>query len=752
MNNITKIKATLLGTPTIYLDGEPISFSHNHVDALIYYILTVKKDNRLNIADMMWGDKYDDEKANNNFRNTLYLLRKALGKDIIKKTGRSIVSLSDEVHISIDIDEFKEDLSALAEHDSIVYLKGFYLKGNTLFNSFVTLRRTEIEREIFNKISKEYEKQDANLILCDKLCGMLITADPFCEDYYQMMMKIYARQNKFSEAEFLYKSLIATLEEELDTTPNESTTSLMSSLRQNHSLQFVSNTAQKHFNDSPVKINNENERVVLDIMALMHGQVQFSILLKFMKMDEDELVRIIESFLLEEYIVEKPLNDLLFYSFTDPELRDKIIESMSLTKRKSLHRRLAAFYEAEFNESKQEKFLPKLAYHYLKCGDRDKFYHFLMRYLYQYISISFDFFPNLNNYDVTYDINTYVYNKEQLEHLFALVNDHMQAYVSDVDKSSYNKNAIRLFAHMLSQYYVKAPDYNRAERYIKLMIQLSSEITDEDDRLSYILEAYKQQAYVYLNLYKPHPMIAQCDKALELCKEIKPTLEGFWTRLKGMAYMLLGKYEQANDMFLQSIVMHESENTDARFEINTSTSLSWLGEIARLRCDYNLAISYYHKALNFTASVHNVIGKAFLYLGMGQCLLDSGDISHAKRYLKSAVDNFEMLHVKWKSSVAYTYYARILVRDYLFEEAARFVKKAMVNSAMLQSPLENCLCAKMIADIKNNHNEKYNKFRDLVLTSLNEEDNYEEIYAENFKKIRSKYEKDYLKNFKFYLS
>ena len=60
-----------------------------------------------------WGDKYDQEKANRNFRNALYRIRKDFGKEFLISDGRQKVRIHPQADMYVDILDMKQDLEVL---------------------------------------------------------------------------------------------------------------------------------------------------------------------------------------------------------------------------------------------------------------------------------------------------------------------------------------------------------------------------------------------------------------------------------------------------------------------------------------------------------------------------------------------------------------------------------------------------------------------------------------------------------------
>lgn len=74
------LKVSLLQTPTVELDGQLLAFPYKRVEALLYYMLVQRSATRQELIALLW-EGFDEATALRNLRNTLYALKKVLGKD-----------------------------------------------------------------------------------------------------------------------------------------------------------------------------------------------------------------------------------------------------------------------------------------------------------------------------------------------------------------------------------------------------------------------------------------------------------------------------------------------------------------------------------------------------------------------------------------------------------------------------------------------------------------------------------------------
>ena len=108
-----RIEVFLLGTPRVYIEKSRYLFPYGRAEAMFYYLVVKGSENKQVLEDIFWGDKYDQEKANRNFRNALYRIRKDFGKEFLISDGRQKVRIHPQADMYVDILDMKQDLEVL---------------------------------------------------------------------------------------------------------------------------------------------------------------------------------------------------------------------------------------------------------------------------------------------------------------------------------------------------------------------------------------------------------------------------------------------------------------------------------------------------------------------------------------------------------------------------------------------------------------------------------------------------------------
>lgn len=679
-----KIEVFLLGIPRVYVNKKRYLFPYGRAEGMFYYLITKGYENKQVLEDIFWGDKYDEEKANRNYRNALYHIRKAFGKDFLITDGRQQIRINPEADLWVDLAEMKENLEILSGKENFWYLDHFEVKESSQFESFIRQKRIETAERIYFLTEEELSREKCRLDLCEEICKNLISMDEFCEKYYQLLMRLYEKAGQENRAEMIYRELQYILEQELDEVPGEEITKLWQQISSRKERKIVQEEKK------PVFFKQESQSEVCESLlkwtAMFCDRAEYRKLKYFSGFEEELFVEGIESLVRRGMIREEEDSGRIYYSFSTEEERRRVYESLSLTKRKSLHSLMAKRFEKQFFLGRDEDILPKISYHYFKSQDRKKSDYYLKEYLSRYLTIAHQYFPVLHDYDVMYNTETYLNNKKQIEFIYEQMEKYVEEYTESVNPESYEKDRLELYLTMLVQSYVKIPDYEKSWEYIGLLEKLQG--TTE--------ETLKQKAFLCMDTYRADELLRFSREGAERAQEASGE-QGFWERLQGIGYILRGEMEKGRQKLLGAAEIFLGKERLEEWGANAAVAYSWLGEIGRLTEDYDSAMEYYRKSLDINANVHNISGKTLLYLHMGKGLFDTGNDKMAERYIKAAVQSFEHLHVMYKRSSAYAYEAVLLFRKGDFFGGAEYLEKAGQYAGYSRDPFERCLYSRILA-------------------------------------------------------
>ena len=219
------LKVTMLQTPSITLDGVPVSLPFKRADALLYYMLVQRSATRQELIALLWENR-DEATGLKNLRNTLYALKKALGGDFLLSPQKSLIIVNGDWEVDCDYDRFTQqgDFSAYQGP----FLQGFAVKHAFSFDEWLGRTREKLHEQYLNHLAQQ--AQDAHKAGDDeesiRLATEYLREDPFDETITAFLMKRLQEKRKYSKAAQVYQKLKDQLSEELGTDPLESTTML----------------------------------------------------------------------------------------------------------------------------------------------------------------------------------------------------------------------------------------------------------------------------------------------------------------------------------------------------------------------------------------------------------------------------------------------------------------------------------------------------------------------------------------------
>ena len=143
------LKVTMLQTPSITLDGVPVSLPFKRADALLYYMMVQRSATRQELIALLWENR-DEATGLKNLRNTLYALKKALGGDFLLSPQKSLILINRDWDVDCDYDRFTQqgDFSAYQGP----FLQGFAVKHAFSFDEWVGRTREKLHGQYLNQL------------------------------------------------------------------------------------------------------------------------------------------------------------------------------------------------------------------------------------------------------------------------------------------------------------------------------------------------------------------------------------------------------------------------------------------------------------------------------------------------------------------------------------------------------------------------------------------------------------------------
>jgi DNA-binding SARP family transcriptional activator len=232
-----EITLTLLGSPQIKVDQQPVRLPYLKAEVLFYYLaVTGRPHSRAALAALLWS-RSSEKQARSSLRNALYTIRKGLKPADPLVIERETICLDlvsirlDTSHFRATIEQTVADTSTLSEALALwqgAFLDDLHLSDAPAFEEWLTDQRAH-----FEALYRQGLFHLGHLCLSQKrfldaqqAIDKLLTLDPLYEAGHQQLMRLYLQTGNRAAALRQYETLRQLLIEELGVDPDPSTQAL----------------------------------------------------------------------------------------------------------------------------------------------------------------------------------------------------------------------------------------------------------------------------------------------------------------------------------------------------------------------------------------------------------------------------------------------------------------------------------------------------------------------------------------------
>ncbi len=223
---------SLLGTPVVYWEAEPLSVSRKKVRALLYYLASTQEPtSREQLTFLFWPD-LDEGTARRNLSHLLTHLRRALPERAILQVTEENVYLNPE-RFWCDVLSFTElcahagiwrRIEAFEQAISLyrgLFLEGFALDDNPEYDTWLSRKRRTLEGLYLETLADtmqvclDREIYDKAIACAERY----LRIDELSEDIHRHLIALYALSGNRSAALRQFERCAAILERELNVSP-----------------------------------------------------------------------------------------------------------------------------------------------------------------------------------------------------------------------------------------------------------------------------------------------------------------------------------------------------------------------------------------------------------------------------------------------------------------------------------------------------------------------------------------------------
>jgi LuxR family maltose regulon positive regulatory protein len=235
----SRLTIQTLGKPQVRVNGKLVTLSQWQTasvrDLFFFFSLTTRSVTKDEIGHVFWPD-IDPAQLKLRFKNNLYRLRHALGKDVIL-FEQNMYFFNRHLDYEYDVEDFDSHLAQVktAEQveDKIVHLSaavklwhGAYLQG--LDAVWAWPERQRLEHACLDALRQlvELHDQSGNRDSALQACRRALEVNPCLEDFHRLAMRLHADRGDRLAVIWQFQACRDALQTELDDIPSEETQAL----------------------------------------------------------------------------------------------------------------------------------------------------------------------------------------------------------------------------------------------------------------------------------------------------------------------------------------------------------------------------------------------------------------------------------------------------------------------------------------------------------------------------------------------
>lgn len=237
------LRLELLGSPRIFLDGQPVNLRRRGAAAVFYFLaVSGASQSRAYLTDLLTGDQ-SEAAVKKLVRNVLSDLRQAIGDILIADT--QTIGLRDDTQIVVDVVTFRTLLAQARPSDNPIllaeavesyrgeFLTGFSMPDAPLFEEWLLAEREQLHQQYIQALELLAAAYASHTQYAEAMetTRRLLNAEPWREEAHRQLMLFLARTGQRSAALMQYEVCRQILHDELGVEPVPETTFLYERLQ-----------------------------------------------------------------------------------------------------------------------------------------------------------------------------------------------------------------------------------------------------------------------------------------------------------------------------------------------------------------------------------------------------------------------------------------------------------------------------------------------------------------------------------------
>ena len=391
----------------------------------------------------------------------------------------------------------------------------------------------------------------------------------------------------------------------------------------------------------------------------------------------DEVLSAGETLLSKGLLKEREEDGKVIWDFTHAKVRECIYESISLSKRQELHKKVAEVLNNAYSPQKWDPELSTmLCHHYMRSGQRAMELKQYLRELIFDITLNHDLFPVVSD-KVLLSCSTPFSSREGTE-------QRISQALALLDEIRTDKNVGRMELKSLEAscfelaggYHISWGEYDKGLVFINEAISISKEFGLSETHI----HCLKHICYMHLQTEDPVRLISTARELIQLSRpENHRHYMATAVRFVGVSMFLSGKYDQAERTFRHSIRLFESlKLTGKCYTLSILVAKCYIAEIFQLKGDHASALAYLESATETSERIGLYWGRSYFHTHAASLALDMNDMSLLFRHIDDAVSLFESCRGGRCGSMLYSIKAIADAERGRQESAERSIERAEI--------------------------------------------------------------------------
>lgn len=422
---------------------------------------------------------------------------------------------------------------------------------------------------------------------------------------------------------------------------------------------------------------NDDEITILRIISVFYGSVTIDMLLKLIDMAAFNVVKILNSFVRKNILIEKEVDGQFYIGFAHSAYKDFIYSELNEAVIRIINKEIADTLESELiKDNKDITSYIQLKYHYEQANDQVKALKYEVYILNYYLNFNHEVFPNLDDYDLSKQVKINIKNDRAIKWMNSVEEEILKA--KNLNRSNSRVEDINeielLYLYCKGRYLIRGGNYSQGVQTMNRVISLSREQHNNNMKIL----GHKQMVIYGIQINDADIMLKHIIDGIKVAKTLNDNNEmGVLYRLYGVYYLTKGDFKQAEQLFEKSIDIFTGgrtlENTNS---ISIAADYNYIGEIRNSEENYEEAMICFEKAINLCEDA-NVTCLALFYLNAGKTSLLMENYGDFEKYLKLAHMIVTEFDSYWKSSVLDAFIALSNFRNKEYGNTLKYLQKAI---------------------------------------------------------------------------